>query len=105
MMMSDALTRFNQGIAPKAKTVFAGIFADMDLTSTRLGNNPQARTATITNMINLMGSIELEEDSDVLGDLYGYLIGMFAANSGEKAGEFYTPREVSEIMAQILTSY
>ncbi|USS89222.1 type I restriction-modification system subunit M [Fructilactobacillus cliffordii] len=104
MMMSDAMAHFNQGIAPKAKTAFVGIFADMDLTSTRLGNNTQARTATITDMINLMSEIELDEDSDVLGDLYEYLIGMFAANSGAKAGEFYTPHQVSEIMAQILTS-
>ncbi|QDZ71091.1 NCS2 family permease [Pediococcus pentosaceus] len=56
------------------------------------------------DMINLMSKIETEDNTDVLGDLYEYLIGMFAANSGAKAGEFYTPHQVSDIMAQLLTS-
>lgn len=103
-MMQDAIAHFDNSIRPDAKEDFAGIFDDMDLTSTRLGNNAQTRTATMIDMILLMSQIELEEDSDVLGDLYEYLIGMFAANSGAKAGEFYTPHEVSDIMARIMTT-
>ncbi|KRM22460.1 type I restriction-modification system subunit M [Latilactobacillus graminis] len=104
MMVSDALTRFEQGVRIDARINFAGIFSDMDLTSSGLGNNAQTRTATMIDWINLINQIEMDEDSDVLGDLYEYLIGMFAANSGAKAGEFYTPHEVSDIMARILTS-
>lgn len=104
MMVSDAMVHFDQGVSPEAKNDFAGIFADMDLTSSRLGANAQTRTATMMDWINLMNKIELDEDADVLGDLYEYLIGMFAANSGAKAGEFYTPHQVSDIMARILTA-
>ncbi|MCI1935767.1 MAG: type I restriction-modification system subunit M [Bifidobacteriaceae bacterium] len=104
MMVSDALTRFEQGVSQDAKDDFSGIFADMDLSSSRLGANAQTRTATMMSWINLMDDIELDEGTDVVGDLYEYLIGMFAANSGAKAGEFYTPHEVSDIMARILTA-
>lgn len=104
MMVSDALVRFDKGVSQEAKPDFAGIFADMDLTSSRLGSNTQTRTATMMDWINLMDKIELDEDADVLGDLYEYLIGMFATNSGAKAGEFYTPHQVSDIMARILTA-
>ena len=103
-MVADALLHFEQGISPEAKNDFAGIFADMDLTSSRLGANSQTRTATMMSWIDLMDQIELDENADVLGDLYEYLIGMFAANSGAKAGEFYTPHQVSDIMARILTA-
>lgn len=104
MMVSDALAHFDQGVRPDAREDFSGIFADMDLTSNRLGNNTQTRTATMMDWINLMDKIELDETADVLGDLYEYLIGMFAANSGAKAGEFYTPHQVSDVMARILTT-
>lgn len=103
-MVQDAIAHFNNGIREDARDDFSGIFDDMDLTSNRLGNNAQMRTATLIDMINLMSEIEIEEDSDVLGDLYEYLIGMFAANSGAKAGEFYTPHQVSDIMARIMTA-
>lgn len=101
--VSDALAHFNQGIQQGAKANFEGIFDDMDLTSSRLGSNTQTRTKTLMDWISLIDQIELDEDADVLGDLYEYLIGMFAANSGAKAGEFYTPHQVSDIMARILT--
>lgn len=102
--VSDSLVHFDQGISQEAKDDFSGIFADMDLTSSRLGANAQTRTATMMDWINLVDKIEPDDDSDVLGDLYEYLIGMFAANSGAKAGEFYTPHQVSDIMARILVS-
>lgn len=102
--VADSLTHFNQGIQQGAKGTFEGIFDDMDLASSRLGSNTQTRTKTLMDWISLIDQIELDESSDVLGDLYEYLIGMFAANSGAKAGEFYTPHEVSDIMARILTA-
>lgn len=102
--VADALTHFNQGIQQGAKANFEGIFDDMDLASSRLGSNTQTRTKTLMDWISLIDQIELDEDADVLGDLYEYLIGMFAANSGAKAGEFYTPHQVSDIMARILTA-
>ncbi|EJO00572.1 type I restriction-modification system subunit M [Oenococcus oeni] len=104
MMISDSLVHFNQGVSQEAKDDFAGIFADMDLTSSRLGANAQTRTATMMDWITLVDKIEFDDKSDVLGDLYEYLIGMFAANSGAKAGEFYTPHQVSDIMARILAA-
>ena len=102
--VADALAHFNQGIQQGAKANFDGIFDDMDLASSRLGSNTQTRTKTLMDWISLIDQIELDEDADVLGDLYEYLIGMFAANSGAKAGEFYTPHQVSDIMARILTA-
>lgn len=75
LMMSDSLSRFNKNLYGDAKEDFAGIFDDMDLTSTRLGNNAQMRTATMIDMINLMSKIETNDNADVLGDLYEYLIG------------------------------
>lgn len=104
MMVADALVHFDQGISQEAKPDFAGIFADMDLTSSRLGANAQTRTATLMDWIALLDKIELDTQNDLLGDLYEYLIGMFAANSGAKAGEFYTPHQVSDVMARILTA-
>ncbi|MDM7540244.1 RepB family plasmid replication initiator protein [Leuconostoc mesenteroides] len=103
-VVADALVHFNQGIQQGAKATFEGIFDDMDLASSRLGSNTQTRTKTLMDWISLIDQIELDEDADVLGDLYEYLIGMFAANSGAKAGEFYTPHQVSNIMARILTA-
>lgn len=103
-VVADALVHFNQGIQQGAKATFEGIFDDMDLASIRLGSNTQTRTKTLMDWISLIDQIELDEDADVLGDLYEYLIGMFAANSGAKAGEFYTPHQVSDIMARILTA-
>ncbi|WP_273708505.1 RepB family plasmid replication initiator protein [Leuconostoc mesenteroides] len=103
-VVADALVHFNQGIRQGAKATFEGIFDDMDLASSRLGSNTQTRTKTLMDWISLIDQIELDEDADVLGDLYEYLIGMFAANSGAKAGEFYTPHQVSDIMARILTA-
>ncbi|WP_084035901.1 RepB family plasmid replication initiator protein [Leuconostoc mesenteroides] len=103
-VVADALVHFNQGIQQGAKATFEGIFDDMDLASSRLGSNTQTRTKTLMDWISLIDQIELDEDADVLGDLYEYLIGMFAANSGAKAGKFYTPHQVSDIMARILTA-
>ena len=81
---------------------FSGLFADIDLNSTKLGSNAQQRNVTITEVLRALDEIDLfEHNGDVIGDAYEYLIGMFAAGAGKKAGEFYTPQAVSRIMSEI----
>ncbi|MHC3838237.1 N-6 DNA methylase, partial [Streptococcus thermophilus] len=81
---------------------FSGLFADIDLNSTKLGSNAQQRNVTMTEVLRALDEIDLfEHNGDVIGDAYEYLIGMFAAGAGKKAGEFYTPQAVSRIMSEI----
>ena len=89
----------------RAQHALKDIFADMDLTSNRLGSDVIDRTQTLTKMIRFVEdmAVDLENDGDVLGDIYEYLISMFAMTSGNKAGEFYTPHQVSKLMARILS--
>jgi len=82
---------------------FAGLFDDVDLTSTKLGSNAQQRNVTITEVIKTLDEINLfGHDGDVIGDAYEFLIGQFAAGAGKKAGEFYTPQAVSKIISEIV---
>lgn len=86
---------------------FDGLFADMDLTSNKLGRTEEAKNTLIAKVLTHLDEIDFElekSDSDVLGDAYEYLIGQFASGAGKKAGEFYTPQEVSTILAQIVTT-
>lgn len=81
---------------------FSGLFADIDLNSTKLGSNAQQRNVTITEVLRALDEIDLfEHEGDVIGDAYEYLIGQFAAGAGKKAGEFYTPQAVSHIISEI----
>lgn len=85
---------------------FIGLFSDMDLSSTRLGNTVKERTALISKVIVNLGDLPFvhsDMEIDMLGDAYEFLIGRFAANAGKKAGEFYTPQQVSKILAKIVT--
>ncbi len=85
---------------------FDHLFDDMDLTSTKLGRDVKSRSKLIAKVIGNIAEIDFaHEDSeiDVLGDAYEYLISQFAANAGKKAGEFYTPQQVSKILAKIVT--
>lgn len=85
---------------------FDKLFEDLDLKSTKLGRTEKAKNAIIVKVLTHLNEIDFElykSDSDVLGDAYEYLIGKFAAGAGKKAGEFYTPREVSTIIARIVT--
>jgi type I restriction enzyme M protein len=85
---------------------FAALFEDLDLTSTKLGRTVNARNEVIVKIINELHKIDfkLEDlESDVLGDAYEYLIGKFAALAGKSKGEFYTPKQVSKILAKIVT--
>lgn len=85
---------------------FTHLFDDMDLSSSRLGNSVKARSSLISKVMINLNSLDFMHDDaeiDVLGDAYEYLIGQFAANAGKKAGEFYTPQQVSKILAKIVT--
>ena len=84
---------------------FEGLFDDMDLKSTKLGKEVKERSRVIGRVLSSIDSLELDFDDaqiDVLGDAYEYLIGMFAQTAGKKAGEFYTPQQVSKILARLV---
>ena len=86
---------------------FGNLFEDLDLNSTKLGKTVDARNSLISKILNHLDKIDFEignSDSDILGDAYEYLIAQFASGAGKKAGEFYTPQEVSKILAKIVTS-
>ena len=85
---------------------FVHLFEDLDLTSTKLGKTVEARNKLITQVLSHLDNINFElrnHDRDVLGDAYEYLIGQFASGAGKKAGEFYTPQQVSKILAKLVT--
>ena len=86
---------------------FDNLFEDMDLNSSKLGKTPEARNAIIVKVLTHLDKIDFKlehTELDVLGDAYEYLIGQFASGAGKKAGEFYTPQEVSKILAKIVTT-
>ncbi|MEQ3745946.1 MAG: type I restriction-modification system subunit M [Henriciella sp.] len=86
---------------------FISLFEDMDLTNSKLGRSERDKNALIARVLTHLNKIDFElanSESDVLGDAYEYLIGQFASGAGKKAGEFYTPKEVSTILARIVTT-
>ena len=85
---------------------FNKLFEDLDLASTKLGRTPGARNSLIAKVLAHLDKIDFkleDADSDILGDAYEYLIGQFASGAGKKAGEFYTPQQVSKILAKFVT--
>ncbi len=87
------------------QSTFQGLFSEIDLSSPKLGKTYADRNAKLCNIIKEIakGLNEFSSDSDALGDAYEYLIGQFAAGSGKKAGEFYTPQQLSDILSAIVT--
>lgn len=86
---------------------FEDLFSDMDLNSNNLGRTADARNTLIVKVLKHLDEIDFklnDTELDVLGDAYEYLIGQFASGAGKKAGEFYTPQEVSKILAKIVTT-
>jgi type I restriction enzyme M protein len=86
---------------------FNKLFEDLDLSSTKLGRSPIARNTLIAKVLQHLDKINFaleDANSDVLGDAYEYLIGQFASGAGKKAGEFYTPQQVSKVLAKIVTT-
>lgn len=81
---------------------FSGLFDDVDLKSKKLGADDQQRNITISEVLKKLNDIDvIGHNGDVIGDAYEFLIGQFASDAGKKAGEFYTPHEVSDMMARI----
>ena len=87
------------------KGAFKGLFSEINLDSEKLGKDRAARNKMMSNVISKLEEklIEFDGKGDILGDAYEYLIGQFAAGSGKKAGEFYTPQQVSTILSRIVT--
>lgn len=86
---------------------FEGLFEDLDLGSSKLGKTENQKNELIAKVLVHLDEIDFRLDdteADVLGDAYEYLIGQFASGAGKKAGEFYTPQEVSTILAKIVTT-
>ena len=107
--VTDSLSQFERSIAvSNGSDDFQGLFASstLDLTDTALGSNLNERSKNIQALIRLFEDLDMValQNGDVLGDAYEYLIGQFAMESGKKAGEFYTPHQVSEVMAQIVAT-
>ncbi|EPY2306200.1 type I restriction-modification system subunit M [Clostridium sporogenes] len=105
--VTDSLNSFERTIAVSGDASdFQGLFSSstLDLTDTALGSNLNERSKNIKALILLFADLNMValQKGDVLGDAYEYLIGQFAMESGKKAGEFYTPHQVSEVMAQIV---
>lgn len=105
--VTDSLHNFERSISIETGSDdFKGLFSSstIDLTDTALGSNLNERSKNIQALIMLFADLNMVslQKGDILGDAYEYLIGQFAMESGKKAGEFYTPQQVSEVMAQIV---
>lgn len=85
---------------------FQGVFNDINIGDSRLGSSTNARAKSLNSIVKLVDNIAYKDESgkDILGEIYEYLIGKFAASAGKKGGEFYTPHEVSRILAKLVTA-
>ena len=103
----DALSAFNRLINPTHIKVFNKIFLTLETGLSKLGENANAQTKAVRELIHLIKIIPMDNKQgyDVLGFIYEYLISNFAANAGKKAGEFYTPHEVSLLMSEIIAEH
>ncbi len=102
-----ALSAFNRLISETQEKVFRKIFNTLETGLSKLGESTSNQTKAIRELIQLIKDIPTDgkQDYDVLGFIYEYLISNFAANAGKKAGEFYTPHEVSQLMAEIVANH
>ena len=103
----DALSAFSRLINPTHKKVFDGIFDTLQTGLSKLGDSAAAQSKAISDLIQLIKDIPMDgkQGYDVLGFIYEYLIEKFAENAGKKAGEFYTPHEVSLLMSEIVANH
>lgn len=103
----DALSAFGRLINPGHRKLFQDIFKTLETGLSKLGDSAASQTKAINSLLQLIKDIPMDgkQDYDVLGFIYEYLIGMFAANAGKKAGEFYTPHEVSLLMSEIVAHH
>ena len=105
--VTDALSAFSRLISPTHKPVFENIFRTLETGLSKLGDTSGARTKAIRGLLQLIRDIPMDgrQDYDFLGFIYEYLIEKFASNAGKKAGEFYTPHEVSFLMSEIVAHH
>jgi len=106
--LDAVLTHIEQStMGTESEEDFTALFEDMDLQSTKLGRSVSARNELISKILTHLNGIDFklgDAKVDVLGDAYEYLIGKFAAGAGKKAGEFYTPQQISTVLAKIVTT-
>ncbi|MEG2898262.1 MAG: type I restriction-modification system subunit M [Eubacterium sp.] len=110
MLPSDYQTLFdhfnaNAALNAEAAQDFSGVFNDINLGDSRLGASTTARAKSLNKIVKMVDEINYigEDGKDILGEIYEYLIGQFAASAGKKGGEFYTPHQISQILAKIVT--
>lgn len=105
--LSAALNNFDRLVSPNYRSVYEKIFLTLQAGLSKLGENPASQTRALKDLIKLIKDIPTDgsQDYDVLGYVYEYLIGNFAANAGKKAGEFYTPHEVAILMSEIVAEH
>ena len=103
----EALSAFSRLVSPLYKNVFDGIFITLQTGLSKLGDNTGSQTKAVRDLVHLIQTIPMSthQDYDVLGYIYEDLISKFASNAGKKAGEFYTPHEVSVLMADIVAHH
>ena len=102
--MLESLKQAFRDIEAASDGAYSGLFDDFDVQSKDLGKTPDKRNAMIASVITKLANIDFSKyPDDALGDAYEFLIAQFAADSGKKAGEFYTPQAVSKLIARIVT--
>lgn len=105
--LSEALNEISaSSMGYDSQDDFNNLFEDVDLNSSKLGKSPNDKNKLISKILLNLNDIDFQldnDESDILGDAYEYLIAQFASSAGKKAGEFYTPQEVSKILAKIVT--
>ena len=103
----DALSAFSRLIYWTHKKVFDKVFDTLQTGLSKLGDSSNTQTRAISGLLQLIKDIPMDgkQDYDILGFIYEYLISQFAANAGKKAGEFYTPHEVSVLMSEIVANH
>jgi type I restriction enzyme M protein len=105
--LSKVLSNIEQStMGSESEEDFGNLFEDLDLTSSKLGKSETDKNELIVKVLSHLNEIDFDlknAESDVLGDAYEYLIGKFASGAGKKAGEFYTPQQVSSVLARLVT--
>lgn len=105
--LDKVLTSIEQStMGSESEEDFGNLFADLDLSSHKLGKSEADKNELVVKVLAHLEAIDFDlenTESDVLGDAYEYLIGKFASGAGKKAGEFYTPQQVSSVLAQLVT--
>ncbi len=105
--LAKVLTNIEQStMGSESEEDFGNLFEDLDLTSSKLGKTEEAKNELIVKVLTHLDQIDFDlenTESDILGDAYEYLIGKFASGAGKKAGEFYTPQQVSKVLAKLVT--